>query len=52
MLWNEIRSNVPLLEVRLIQQFVQEVYVRLYPSIATSPRALIIFRIALWRSLS
>ena len=30
MLWNEIRSNVPILEVRLIQQFIQEVYVRLY----------------------
>ena len=31
MLRNEIRSNVSLLEVRLVQQFVEEVYIRLYP---------------------
>ena len=31
MLQDEICSNVSLLEVRLVQQFVQEVYIRLYP---------------------
>ena len=31
MLRNKIRRNVSFLKIRLIQQFIQEVHVRLYP---------------------
>ena len=31
MLWNEICGNIPLLEIWLVQKFVQKIYVGLYP---------------------